>query len=90
MAASRGGAFGGNVAAEPARAGARSCRREAARRAPQVLRRSGRTTAVFTPRAHHARAVSQPARHQAAQPSCILAERSRHRRPGALRAPLKT
>jgi hypothetical protein len=39
---------------ELARAGARGCRREAARRAPEVLRRSGRTTAAVPCRAHRA------------------------------------
>jgi len=60
----RRGALGRNVARELARASARGCRRKAARRAPQVLTRSGRTTEAVPGRAYSARAPGEPGRHR--------------------------
>jgi hypothetical protein len=71
-------------------AGARGCRREAARRAPKVPRRSGRTeTAVSRGRVAPARQAA-PGSHQVALPAALSRGEVAPSARGALRAPLKT
>ncbi len=87
MAPDRGGAPDERSGGELARAGAWGCHREAARRAPKVLRRSGRTTRRI-PLAH--RAARQATRHVIdSLVGCAPGQEVVPAAPGALRAPLK-
>jgi hypothetical protein len=74
---------------ELARAGARGCRRQAARRAPKVLRRSGRHRGAFRGRIAPARQETRHVIRFSCQAVLSRGEVAPSAR-GALRAPLKT